>query len=307
MEPVVLRHVALRDGDEARQPRLRRQQVVERRVEPPGTLGVGQAIADREDAAPPVVEEVEPHGVGERDGARRASARSASPDAASAARAARATRRATARHQNATSASSCSAPSESVAPAAASQVEPRARRARRARDRRPPRRVPSRDDRAREPVDSVARPRSAACTAVGSTTTLGEEARRVGKPGEHAAPASAGARRASAQALRQRDQRAGEVAAVDGRDVARVQRRQRRRVVPVEEVALGTARAPRASSASRSSRSTSAVGREVAEIVRGQRREQAHADVGRRGAPRQLRARRRLPGSCRAAARRRPR
>ena len=40
------------------------------------------------------------------------------------------------------------------------------------------------------------------------------------------------------QPLRQRDQRAGEVAAVDGRDVARVQRRQGRRVVPVQEVSL---------------------------------------------------------------------
>ena len=34
MEPVMLRHVALGDGDEAGQPRFRRQQVVERAVEP---------------------------------------------------------------------------------------------------------------------------------------------------------------------------------------------------------------------------------------------------------------------------------
>ena len=38
--------------------------------------------------------------------------------------------------------------------------------------------------------------------------------------------------------LRQRDQRRGQVAAVDGRDISGMKRRQRRRVVPVEEVAL---------------------------------------------------------------------
>ena len=48
------------------------------------------------------------------------------------------------------------------------------------------------------------------------------------------------------------------------------------------------------------------VGREIAEIVRGQRRQQAHADVGRRRAARQLRLVAVLPDSCRAAARHPP-
>ena len=55
-----------------------------------------------------------------------------------------------------------------------------------------------------------------------------------------------------------------------------------------------SARGPRACVSVRSSRSTSAVGREIAEVVRGQRRQQAHPDVGRRGAARQRAARRLL-------------
>ena len=90
------------------------------------------------------------------------------------------------------------------------------------------------------------------------------------------------------QALRERDQRGGEVAAVDRRDVARVERRQRRRVVPVEEVTFmpleAFERRQRAIETSNQRR-----GRHVAEIVRGQRRQQRHADVGRRGAPGQPR------------------
>jgi hypothetical protein len=58
--------------------------------------------------------------------------------------------------------------------------------------------------------------------------------------------------------LRECDQRAGEVAAVDSRDVARVQRRQARGVVPVEKVsriALETCRLPSVASRRRSSAS----------------------------------------------------
>ena len=66
VKPVVLRDVALGNGDEAGQPRFRRQQIVEGGVESSRTLGVGEAVPDREDAPPAVVQEVEPHGVGER-------------------------------------------------------------------------------------------------------------------------------------------------------------------------------------------------------------------------------------------------
>jgi hypothetical protein len=66
MKPVMLRHVALCDGDEAGQPRFGGQQVVEGPVRPCGTVRVGEAVSNREDAAAAVVEKVEPHGVGER-------------------------------------------------------------------------------------------------------------------------------------------------------------------------------------------------------------------------------------------------
>jgi hypothetical protein len=66
MKPVVLRNVALRNGDEARQPRFRRQQIVEGAVESSGSFGVGEAEANRKNAPPAVVQKVEVHGVGER-------------------------------------------------------------------------------------------------------------------------------------------------------------------------------------------------------------------------------------------------
>ena len=65
-EPVLLRHLAARDGDEAREPRLGREQVVVRGIEPARPLGVGEPEADREDAARAVVEERPVHRVGER-------------------------------------------------------------------------------------------------------------------------------------------------------------------------------------------------------------------------------------------------
>ena len=90
----------------------------------------------------------------------------------------------------------------------------------------------------------------------------------------------------SEKSLRQRDERAGEVAAVHGRHVARVQRRERRRVVPVQEVpfvALETLEGRQRPIEALDRRRR----REVAEVVSGQRRQQAHADVGRRRAARQ--------------------
>ena len=65
-EPVLLRHLAPGDGDEAGEPGFRRQQVVVRGVEAARPLGVGEPEADREDPALAVVEELPVHGVGER-------------------------------------------------------------------------------------------------------------------------------------------------------------------------------------------------------------------------------------------------
>ena len=56
-----LRHVAGRDGDEAGEPGLRRQQIVVRAIEPPWAVGIGQPIADREELTVAIVEKAEPH------------------------------------------------------------------------------------------------------------------------------------------------------------------------------------------------------------------------------------------------------
>ena len=53
------RHVAFGDRDEARQARLGRQEIVEGRVEATRSVGVGQAIADGEEAPARVVEHAE--------------------------------------------------------------------------------------------------------------------------------------------------------------------------------------------------------------------------------------------------------
>ena len=61
MEPMALRDVALGDGEEAPEPCLRGQQVVVGHVRSPRPVGVGQAVSDREELAPAVVEEGEIH------------------------------------------------------------------------------------------------------------------------------------------------------------------------------------------------------------------------------------------------------
>ena len=71
VEPVAVGDVTLGDGDEAGQPGFRCEQVVEIRIEPPCSLGVGEAIPDHENLAQPVVQEVEAHVVDERQGALR--------------------------------------------------------------------------------------------------------------------------------------------------------------------------------------------------------------------------------------------
>jgi hypothetical protein len=46
VKPVVLRHVTLRDGDETRQPRFGRQQIVEGGIESSWSFSVGEAVSD---------------------------------------------------------------------------------------------------------------------------------------------------------------------------------------------------------------------------------------------------------------------
>jgi len=65
-EPMLLRNVAARDGDEARKSRFGCQQVVVRGIEPSRPLGVRQTKPDRERAADAVVQESPLHAVGER-------------------------------------------------------------------------------------------------------------------------------------------------------------------------------------------------------------------------------------------------
>ena len=83
--------------------------------------------------------------------------------------------------------------------------------------------------------------------------------------------------------LGERDKRRGEVAAVDGRDITRMQWRQGDGVVPIQEMPLVSLEA-----LERQQRGVhpldEILGRQIPEIVRGERRQQAHADVGRRRA-----------------------
>ncbi len=71
MEPVQLGNVAFRNGDEARQARFGGQEVVVGVVQAARPFGVGEAIADREEVPPRVVEEPEAHAVEQRRRARR--------------------------------------------------------------------------------------------------------------------------------------------------------------------------------------------------------------------------------------------
>ena len=83
-----------------------------------------------------------------------------------------------------------------------------------------------------------------------------------------------------------RQQVAGQVAAVDGRDVRRRQRRQRARVVPVVEVAAIALQLEQRVRRSAPAVAHDAGGAQVAEVVGRERGQQLQADVGRRGAMR---------------------
>ena len=97
------------------------------------------------------------------------------------------------------------------------------------------------------------------------------------------------------------DQMAGEIAAVDARNVERIERPQRRRVVPVVEMAAMTLHASRSWSIVASMRVDGVGQADPAEIARRDDRQQIDADIGRRGAlaPRPDAA---SPGNCPAAA-----
>ena len=69
VEPVMLRHVAFGDGDEARQTRFGCEQVVERVVESTRTFCIRESIPDGEDPPAAVVQHLETHVVGQSRGA----------------------------------------------------------------------------------------------------------------------------------------------------------------------------------------------------------------------------------------------
>ena len=71
VEPVVLRDVTLGDRHEAGEARLRGEEVVEGAIEPSGTAGILQAVADGENPAPAVVQKIEAHAVSHCRHARR--------------------------------------------------------------------------------------------------------------------------------------------------------------------------------------------------------------------------------------------
>ena len=112
---------------------------------------------------------------------------------------------------------------------------------------------------------------------------------------ESARPSQAAARRTGARRhlpapLLERQQASGEVPAVHGGDVPRKERLEVLRLVPVEEVPLVVREALDA--VERASHAQRQLARpEVAEVVRRERRQEHHADVGRRRAVRRLLAR----------------
>ena len=116
-----------------------------------------------------------------------------------------------------------------------------------------------------------------------ATARAGQLVEMLARCGRGAASRAAG--RQLLQRDRQRQERAGEVAAVDRRDVGRRQRRQRARVVPVQQVTLEAFQA-----FDGRERGLDPVGQIIgvdeAEVVSRERREQPHADVGRRRAVR---------------------
>jgi hypothetical protein len=83
--------------------------------------------------------------------------------------------------------------------------------------------------------------------------------------------------------LAQRDQADGEIATVDGRDIARLQRRQGVRIIPVENMtAIGFQPLDRCKCIADTGRQIGTP--DETEIMRGFRRDEKQSDIGRRGA-----------------------
>ncbi len=306
MEPVPLGHVAAGDRDEAGQPGLGRQQVVVRHVEDAGALGIREAVPDRELVPRAVVEEPERHLVGERAAALREvqQRRPTSPDAAAGADCppagpegdASITRTSAARRARAqaiTAGSACAVPSARPrCSGCASGGESRASRFAR-----------------HTPAHAARPPVSCAGAQVGQHARgdglealddrrmlegpggaagghLADDGGGVGKPVEQVRVALR-TRGPLLESTRQGHERRHEVAAVHGRDVARPQRGERRRVVPVEQMPLVPLE-PLAGVEGVRGAFDQLAGRDEAEVARGEGREQTHADVGGRRAAREV-------------------
>ena len=238
---MLLRHLAPGDRDEAREPGLRRQQVVVRGREASRPFGVGQPEADREDSARTIVEKLPVHGVGEtvaaagevvKSSAQRVGCGRASrqPDERLAEQLAplgdlvgfRACRR-DHRHLLERGAQILGALAASLAPCA-----------------RRPAGAERRTQRVQFPLgEAAARAQRRRCVrpARQRLQRLGQHPRGIRGASAHSffvfcAPGKL------AQPGGQRHQRARQIAAVHGRDVARGQRRQASRVVPVEQVSF---------------------------------------------------------------------
>ena len=281
----MLRHVALGDGDEAGEARFRRQQVVEGAVQTARAFCVREPVADREDAAPAIVEEVEPHAGRERRGALRQALE----------RGVLRVRRLDVHGRNGVHGRV--GPEGDLARVrlrrCAGRGERRGRLRKLAGQHRERRRIPA-GERPAHVGHDVARHTMDLSGGVATRTRSRARRRRqreqIGGVDDALEPLLPGlrARGKRHQTLRERDQRRGEIAAVDRRDVARVERRQRLGAVPVEKMALVAFE-----TFERGQRAIETIdqrrGRHVPEIVRRERRQQRHADVGRRRAPRQPR------------------
>ncbi len=275
-EPVRFRHVAFRDRDEAGEPRFRGKQIVVRVVETAGAFCVRGPVADRQQAPFLVVEQPEVHAVGEdrrpmsqvveafrRDRGRLQHAVDVSPQLPRPVRDVRVTL--------------------VVLPCIEFRDDGLERR--------------QRSPESRELLAACSR-RASGCPdaphrlqqrsplrtldslfAFGPRDGAMEQRRHFVQAREIRCLVRLEGQLAKSDGERQ--ERSGEVAAVHGRHIARRQRREALRVVPVEEVAL-EARHP----FNRRERCFDALyelGRaDEAEIVSGERREQSHADIGGR-------------------------
>ena len=281
-EPMPLRHVAARDGKEARQARFRGEQVVVRRIEPARLFGVGQPVADREQLAGAVVQEAEMHLVGQRTAPLRQ--REQPPGQSGQRGRARQPQQALAQRGG---------PGTRLGGQAGLRVRLVERLVECAQRVGGKPRRPSGFGALRQIGDHPIgrRAQLEQCGGRLGRQVVGQRRRgayRVGRIDEagHQLRLALRPRGNAGQAAGQCDERADEVAAVDGRHVGGPQRRKRLRVVPVEQVTFvpleRIARIERVVHTF-----DELLGRQQPQVVGRKRGEQTHADVGRRGALRQ--------------------